>query len=137
MVIMDSFDKLLARASSEIPGLEANRALWEAREELEAQYTNVVCYEMVIGENDAWSEFLARTIPRVTEHFSAKGLPMLGAPSALLSVWRGDKLYLFRSKDFFDVIRELEELDERSLWKQISEWREAIGLSAARPNFGR
>src|SRR5262245_19288586 len=119
MEVMDSFERLLARASSEIDGHDANRALWDARAELETRFTNVVCYEMVVGENDAWSEFLARTIPRVTEHLTAKGLPMLGAPSALLSIWRGRKMFMFESRNFFDAVREIEALDEGSFWKQI------------------
>lgn len=132
MAIMDPFSKLLERASSEIPGHEANRALWDARAELETQFNNVVCYEMVVNENDVWSDFLARTIPRLTEHLSAKGLPMLGGPSALLSVWRGESMFMFSSRQFFDVVRELEQLDEPAFWRQIGAWRSAIGLTVPR-----
>src|SRR5687767_2617465 len=132
MMIMDPFEKLLEHATSAVPGLEANRALWDARAELETQYTNVVCYEMVVNENAAWSDFLATAIPRVTEHFDAKGLPMLGGPNAILSVWRGAKLYLFDSRKFFDAVREIEQLDENSFWLQIAEWRKARGLSVPR-----
>jgi hypothetical protein len=132
MVIMDPFARLLEHATSAVPGLEANRALWDARAELETRFTNVVCYEMVVNENAAWSDFLATAIPRVTEHFNAKGLPMLGGPNAILAVWRDSKLFLFDSREFFDTIREIEELDENKFWLQIAEWRKALGLSVPR-----
>jgi hypothetical protein len=133
---MDPFERLLARASSEVTGHDANRALWDARAELETRYSNVVCYEMVAAEKDTWSDFLARTIPRLTEHLSAKGLPMLGGPNAILSVWRGDKLFIFDSASFFGAVREIQGLDESGFWKQIAQWRSAIGLSIPREAAG-
>lgn len=126
---MDPFERLLSRASSSFSGHDANRALWEAREALEAEHSQVVSYEMIASEKIAWSDFLMTTIPRLTEHMVAKGLPMLGGPAALLSVWRGEEIFLFDSREFFAAVREIEELDEDQLWVRIGEWRSAAGLS--------
>jgi hypothetical protein len=135
MSIMDPFQRLLARARSSVEGLEANRALWDARAELETQYSNVVCYEIVAAENVAWSDFIAAMIPRVTEHLSAKGLPMLGGPNAIIAVWRGEKLFLFDSDEFFGALREIEEADESAFWLKIGEWRKAANLTVPRESI--
>jgi hypothetical protein len=125
---MDPFARLLSHAESSHDGHEANRVLWEAREALEAQNTNVVSYEMIAPEQIAWSDFLKTVIPKLTEHFTAKGLPMRGGSGAVLSVWRGGRIYLFTSSQFFSAISEIEELDEKTLWQKINEWRKTAGL---------
>ena len=129
---MEPIDQLLKHAANEVDGQEATRALWDTRLELEQSYSNVVGYEIVLKENESWAEFLAFTIPRVTEHFSAKGLPLRGTASAILAVWRGRKMYMFDGPHFFEAIREIEGLDDGAFWIRIGEWRQDAGLTIPR-----
>jgi hypothetical protein len=124
------FDRLTALAESTVEGVDANRALWDARTELEKKYTNVVMYEMVPEEGIAWGAFLRAQLPKLTEHLFAKGIPMLGGPNVVLSVWRGSKLFIFGAGAFFDAICTVEGISHDELWIRISRWRIEAGLSA-------
>lgn len=125
---MQPFEALLERASDRVEGTGANQALWNIRAQLQAEYANVVCYEMVVDERSTWDGFLHLQIPRLTEHLSAKGLPMLGGPSVLLSVWSGPSLFLFDCESFFRAIREIEQVSPAELDRRIAAWRAELGL---------
>jgi hypothetical protein len=125
---MDPFDRLLGRAQSKVPGLEANATLWNVRREIEAEHSAAILYEMVLSSESTWESFLRIQLARLTEHFSAKGLPMLGGPNVRLSVWRGPEMFLFSCEEFFGAICEIESLDSRQLKERIGDWRVSIGL---------
>jgi hypothetical protein len=126
---MQRFEELLAKAQAQIPGNDANRALWEVREAIEAEFASAVCYEMVLGPSSVWQEFLDVQLPRLTEHLLAKGLPLLGGPNVVLSVWRGSTMFMFGCSEFFDAIAELEHISRDELRARINAAREALGLS--------
>jgi hypothetical protein len=124
---MQPFDALFEHASSRVEGLEANQALWDVRRELETDYANVICYEMVLGDQ-SWNGFLEQQIPRLTEHLISKGLPLLGGPNVVLSVWQGSHMFMFRCAEFFQAIRDIEHLSPEELRGRIGDWRVGVGL---------
>jgi hypothetical protein len=130
---METFDRLLERARSSVHGSEANQTLWTLREELEARYRNVVLYEMVLGQDLSWDTFLKSLVPRLTEHLFAKGVPMLGGPNVIVSVWRGSTMFIFEPDAFFDAIREIEGISADELKIRISAWRLAAGFPNGLP----
>jgi hypothetical protein len=125
---MEAFDRFLSHARSEVAGADANVTLWNLRKSLEAEHASAVLYEIVLTESSTWEGFLHQQVPRLTEHLTAKGLPMLGGPNVCISVWRGSSMFVFSCGSFFDAICEIEELDSTSLREHIGDWRVAIGL---------
>lgn len=145
---MDRFDELLGHAFSKVAGGDANQTLWDVRAELEREHANVVCYELVLGREARWEELLDVHLPRLTEHFLAKGLPLLGGASAIVALWRapaatadgtpsGDlELHLFRSPQLFSAIARMDGLTEVELGERLDRGRAALGLDPARRPLG-
>jgi hypothetical protein len=120
---MTTIDDLLARADQTIPGLDFNRAMYETR----AAMDRAVGYEVVVGERGL-DELLAKELPKMTEHFSAKRLPMLGGPTAILTFWRSDIAYVFTADHFFAALMALLGIDAGALRARIVEGRAQAGF---------
>lgn len=96
--------------------------------ELEPHHATVVCYEIVLGASATWDGFLREQIPRLTEHLASKGLPILGGPSVVVSIWRGDQMFMFTSPRLFEIISDIESMSRDELLRRIEDWRVGIGL---------
>jgi hypothetical protein len=130
---MDAFDRLVEHAGAHVPGLEANRALWDLRLVLETQYSNVVLYEIVVADGTPWDTFLRTNLPKFTEHLAAKGIDMLGGPNVILSIWRGHTMFVFDCAEFFEAVRVIEEISAEELKMRISKWRLEAGFATGLP----
>jgi hypothetical protein len=104
------FDILLRRAREVIPGLEANRRMFELRSELLEQYGSVVMYEVVLPNREAaaWSTFVARELPKLSEHLIAKKETVPGRPSVAIFVWTDEEAHHFDGPTFWQAIADIE-----------------------------
>lgn len=120
------FDELLARADQTVEGPELNRALFEAKQEIGA---GAAGYEIVVDDR-SFEDFLRVDLPRLTEHLLAKRLPMLGAPTLLVTIWRNGLAHIIRSDRLFEVLRNVLDLSKEHLRSRIRAARVEIGLEA-------
>lgn len=125
---MTTLDALLSRATASFEGPEANQFLWDARAELEAEYGSAVLYELVLDEATTLGSMLDAQLPRLTEHLRAKGLPMLGGPSLLVSLWRGSQAFVFRGGALFAAVAELEAITADALRTRLGAERVKLGI---------
>ena len=63
------FDTLLEKSREIIPGLDANRRMFELRQQMIDEYGSVVMYEVVLAscDPDNWRPFIARELPKLAE----------------------------------------------------------------------
>ena len=128
-----SFERLLKCADQIVAGLELNRVLFETREEMAVP---TVGYEVVLDGME-FEDFFHVVLPKMTEHYLAKRLPMLGAPNVVLTLWRDDKAHLFSSESLVRVVCAELEIDETELKRRIVAWRTDAGFEPdpwAQPN---
>ncbi|MCK6549215.1 hypothetical protein L6R52_25455 [Myxococcota bacterium] len=128
---MADLDALLTRATSSFAGAEANQFLWEVRAELEEAHGRAVLYELVLDDAATLATMLETQLPRLTEHLRAKGLPMLGGPSLLVSLWRGPRAFVFRGDSLFTTVAELAGLTRDELRARLDRERLRLGIDEA------
>lgn len=116
----DCIERLLDQAQDSVAGLEANLALWNAKQALIERFGNALSYELIVDQRSAspWTELLEQRMPSLRSYLDSKGVSGVPGPVVLISLWWGDRLYLFEGGDFFRTIAEIcglttEELDHR------------------------
>jgi hypothetical protein len=106
---MEGFEALLARASDEVEGPEANQALWDRRLASHEMFGRATCYEMVIPESvKSWDEFRRNQLTKLVHHLQSKQEAFPGGPHLLIGVWRGLRLYLYEGPAFLSAVAEIE-----------------------------
>jgi hypothetical protein len=128
-----TLDELLERAGKTVAGRDINETLHEIWEALDGA---AVGYEMIL-DGRTFDDLLQRELPKLTEHFLAKRVPMLGAPFVILTLWHRDRAPIFSGDAFFDALALGLGITHDELRSRISRWRGDAGLPPdpwARPN---
>ena len=105
-----NFERLLRDAHEVISGLDANRRMYELRGELVERFGRAVMYEVVLPAPEAgqWASFVARELPKLAEHLTAKKETVPGSASVAIFVWSGQEAHHFDAPTFWQSIADIE-----------------------------
>ena len=115
-----SFDQLLANATDEVDGPDANRMLWETRARLQAEHGRAVCYELVLtGKDWTWNEFVRTEMIKLTDHLEAKQIAPPSSAEVLVLVWRDSTMHVFDGPGFWSAVADVEECSVDALINRV------------------
>jgi hypothetical protein len=140
---MDAFDRLVGMATEHVEGPDANRAMWEARERLQAEFGRAVFYEIVADAEgpEAWERFMATQLVKLADHMKAKRVELPGARFMLILIWRNGIVHQFDAPAFWRSVAEIAETDVAALIERTERVRrardEALASELRRPAAGR
>ncbi len=112
-------ETLLDKAMEVVPGAEYNRAL----ERLSTgPMAGRAFYEAVLPEGQGWPYLRDRVYPGLARWLKGKRLNPETGRGAAVSLFVGDRCYVFRAEDFLDAFREIEGLSPTGFHFRVLQW---------------
>ncbi len=115
----DFRERILERAFRTVPGVEYNRA---RRELLDRADLAPVIYEVTLPEHGSWETFRDATFPLLVRYLKAQGVDPESPRLLVVAAFFRDRCYFLEGTEFFEVLRELENLNDAAFHFRVLNW---------------